>query len=446
MAPPIQFVTAEDGTRIACCGEGEGQPLVFVRGWISHLELMWDDPAFRAYMSALAKHFKVVRFDMRGNGLSERRVAQVRLPEMVLDLEAVIDGLHLENVILYGQCFGGPAAVTYATQHPERVGRLILDGTYACGDEITSPERQQQILATLRDLPEAGLLLMSHYTNQQMVPARFRQFDTPHAISQTMAVHLYELGFRMDVSHLLARVSAPTLVLHRRGSRAIPVELGRQLASAIPRARFVALEGRAHNLWEEQTDTALAAIGDFLGVSLRSDRELAVDASPIIIMFTDIEASTAKTVRLGDAAAQEILRLHNEIVRVALEEHGGRQIKHTGDGIMASLPSATRAIQCAIEIQRAFAQRLPGVGLRVGLNVGEPVSEDDDLFGSAVQLARRVCDRARPGQILAPAAVRHLVAGKTFRFSPRRQLTLKGFDESVSVHEVVWRDESNDED
>ena len=157
----------------------------------------------------------------------------------------------------------------------------------------------------------------------------------------------------------------------------------------------------------------------------------------VTILFTDMEGSTTLTQRLGDAKAQEVLRKHNGVVRAALKEHGGSEIKHTGDGVMASFASASRALECAIGIQQAFASHNESSGepirVRIGLNAGEPVAEDKDLFGTAIQLAARVCARAEAGQILVPEGVRHLVAGKRFLFSDQGDVALRGFEDPVRL-------------
>jgi adenylate cyclase len=164
----------------------------------------------------------------------------------------------------------------------------------------------------------------------------------------------------------------------------------------------------------------------------------------VTILFTDMEGSTSLTQRLGDAKAQELLRTHNAIVREALKAHSGSEIKHTGDGIMASFASASRALECAIAMQRAFAGHNESaeepIGVRVGLNAGEPIAEDEDLFGTAVQLAARICAQAEPGQILAPIVVRELAAGKRFLFADRGEVVLRGFEDPVRLYEVRWGD------
>jgi class 3 adenylate cyclase len=449
MAAPVRFLTTRDGVRIAYCTHGDGPPLLFVRGWIGHLELHWSDPAFRSYFEPLARHYRLIRYDVRGNGLSQRDVPDIDLEALVLDLEALIEQLELTDITLYGTTFGGPIAVTYVARHPERIARLILDGTYARGQDINTPERQDAIIRMIRHFPEfAFQRFLGPLTHPEPEQAAYRHVSPQELVSPAVAAQLYALCYQIDVSALLPQIQVPTLVLHRRGSRAIPFLLGREVASLLPNAHFAPLEGSAHNLWEGDAAAALAAIGDFLRlpIALAPAPRAATGQPPLTILFTDIESSTALTQRFGDARAQEVLRTHNTIVRTALVAHSGSEIKHTGDGIMASFPSASRALECAIAIQRAVAARVeehPQTPLRVriGLNAGEPVAEDEDLFGTAVQLARRICDRAEPGQILAPIVVRELAAGKGFLLADLGQVALRGFEDPVRLYEVRWREE-----
>ena len=447
MKPAIRFVTTEDDVRIAYGTHGDGPPLVFVRGWISHLEFMWQDVAFRAFFETLAQQFRVVRYDGRGNGLSDREVEEIDFEALILDLEAVIDRLALEEVTLYGTTFGGPIAIGYAARHPERVSKLILACTYACGQEITSPEQQEAItsmLSRLRTMPDAAYSMLSYLTDPTPDQHQHRRATRAReSISGRVAAELYTLCFKIDVSSLLSQLQAPTLVVHRRHC-AVPFKVGRKLASLIPDARFAALDGTSQNLWEGDGSAALAAFGDFLGVELRLPPAPASDESraPLTIFFTDMESSTAITQRLGDAKAQELVRSHNTIVRDSLKGYGGTEIKHTGDGIMASFVSASRAIECAIAVQRAVAdhaeQHEAPFRVRIGLNAGEPVAEEEDLFGTAVHLASRICNCAEPGQILVSNVVRELAAGKGFLFADRGEAALRGFDDLVRMHEVSW--------
>jgi adenylate cyclase len=189
----------------------------------------------------------------------------------------------------------------------------------------------------------------------------------------------------------------------------------------------------------------LRAINQFLGEGGEAavGREAPIAAAVHTILFTDMEGSTSLTQRLGDAKAQEVVRTHNTIVRDALNTHSGSEIKHTGDGIMASFTSASRALERAIDIQRALAQHnesnpdMP-IRVRIGLNAGEPVAEEKDLFGTAVQLAARICAHAEPGEILVPIVVRELAAGKGFLFADRGDVALRGFEDPVRLYELRW--------
>jgi class 3 adenylate cyclase len=249
-----------------------------------------------------------------------------------------------------------------------------------------------------------------------------------------------------DATALLPKVQSPTLVLHRRQLPFPDVSLAKDLASRIPDARLAVLEGKTIGPWEGDRETVITAIDEFLSEGEEAEAGAEQPAGGLVtILFTDMEGSTSLTQRLGDAKAQEVLRTHNTIVRDALKAHSGSEIKHTGDGIMASFASASRALECAIATQRAFAERNESaeepIGVRVGLNAGEPVAEDEDLFGTAVQLAARICAQAEPGQILAPIVVRELAAGKGFLFSDRGETALRGFEEPVRLYEVRWREE-----
>jgi class 3 adenylate cyclase len=243
-----------------------------------------------------------------------------------------------------------------------------------------------------------------------------------------------------DMTELLPELDVPVLLLYRTNFVGAPDEatFARDLAKRIAGARLVAVS------WEpraEYIDGIVRAVDDFLG-----DRPSpAQPPTPGLatILFTDLVSSTALTQRLGDAKAQELVRAHNQIVREALAAHGGTEIKHTGDGIMASFPTASGAIECAMGIQRGVARRdEPDLAVYIGLNAGEPVAEESDLFGTSVQLARRICDHASAAQILVSNVVRELAAGKGFLFADIGEVVPKGFEEPMRLYEVRWRDDA----
>ncbi len=251
-----------------------------------------------------------------------------------------------------------------------------------------------------------------------------------------------------DVTDLLPEVKTTTLVLHRRELPFPTVDEAMNLASWIPNARLAPLEGAALAPYLGDMEAVTSAIDQFLGES----EEAAAGAEPPeagafrTVLFTDVEGSTALTQRLGDARARDLLREHERMVREALQSHSGSEVKTMGDGFMASFSSATKALECAIAMQRAFAARNESaeepIEVRVGLNAGEPIAEDEDLFGTAVNLAARICAHAEAGQILAPVVVRELAAGKRFLLADLGETALRGFEDPVRLYEVSWRETS----
>jgi class 3 adenylate cyclase len=450
MSVSTSFVTTTDGVRIAWSEIGAGRPIVLVRGWITHLELTWAEPAFRDFVLQLAKNHRVVRFDTRGSGLSDRDVPNPRLDDLVLDVEAVIDALggsraDADTVVLWGSTFGGPIAIAYAARHPERVERIVLDGTYANGHDAWPPERSRtisSILSTVREDPEAAYAALSYMTSPEPSTRHEARVDrVMQSIAPELLLYYYGLAVEFDVRDAAAALRCPTLVLHRRNTRVVPFDTGRELAASIPGSRFVGLEGSGHNLWEDPTGPALRAFAEFTGAPAPTPDPPVPDPALVTIMFTDIYASTALTGRLGDAAAQELVHFHDDAVDDALARHGGRAIKHTGDGILAQFPSASGALACAAAIQDRFDARndeQPDSPLlvRIGLNAGEPIAERGDVFGTVVQLASRLCAGADPGGIVVANVVRELAAGKGFQFVDLGEAALRGFPEPVRRYEL----------
>jgi adenylate cyclase len=242
---------------------------------------------------------------------------------------------------------------------------------------------------------------------------------------------------------LLPALRCPTLVVYRRQDQNPGPDESRLLASRIPGAHLVGLEGDQHLPYLGDTEAVLRAIEDFLGDAPAQPAESAV-AGLCTVLWTDLVGHTNMMRRLGDARGRDVLREHEQITRDTLKRHGGAEVKTMGDGFMASFGSVNAAMECAIALQRAFAERnetaSERLDVRVGLNAGEPIEEDGDLFGSAVILASRIASQASGGEILVSDVVRQLAAGKDFLFSGRGVADLKGFDEPVRVFEVAWRE------
>jgi class 3 adenylate cyclase len=438
---------------------GEGMPLVHMPLIFSHIQLEWQIPECRRWYERLAEKRKLVRYDIRGEGLSERNVTDYSLDAVLLDVDAVVDRLGLEKFALLAPQHSGPLAIAYAARHPERVSHLLLWCTYARPSDWTARPQVQSVRATMATdwafFAEAvahSLLGWSAGEPARRYAALIRESITPEFLQAVVIPAMNQF----DVTPLLPQVRSPTLVLDRPqfGSE---VDMARGLASRIPDARLVVLEGESGAPYLGDMEAVLTAIDEFLGEGEKTVAGAEPPAAGAFrtVLFTDVEGSTPLTQRLGDAKARQVLREHERITREALKAHGGSEIKTMGDGFMACFSSATRALECAIAMQRAFAEHNESllrqaqdahtepveVRIRIGLNAGEPIAEDQDLFGTAVILAARIAAKAEGDEILASDVVRQLVAGKGFLFSDRGDVVLRGFEDPVRLYEVRWREE-----
>jgi pimeloyl-ACP methyl ester carboxylesterase len=264
--PTHQILITRDGTRVVYAEHGSGPALLYVRGWLSHLEIFWERPQFRSFIEELGRHHRVYWYDVRGTGLSQQDSGRISFGTLVAELEDLVDELGLGRFVLYGASFGGPIAIAYAARHPERIERLVLDGTYARGSDIASPLRRWLLTLALRYFPEMGYLLLSGATHPDPKRSSQKTIELGERMSAPRsAAKLYSLGFRVNVRKLLKSISAETLVIHRDRSRSIPIRLGRKLANEIPGARFVELTGQEHNSWEGNAGETMDVLASFLG-------------------------------------------------------------------------------------------------------------------------------------------------------------------------------------
>ncbi len=450
MEPQIQYATTSDGVSIAFWTLGEGTPFVYMPFlMLSHTQLEWQDPERRAFYERLAQHRKLVRYDCRGTGLSDRNIADYSPDALLLDLEAVVGHLGLENFILFAPARSGLVAITYAARHPECVSHLILWGTYArAAGESTSPQLRAARTLIEEDWEtytetQAHVIYGWSAGEQARESAAFmRESITPQAAQGFIAAFS-----EIDVTGLLPQVRSPTLVLQRRQAAFGSVDTARVLASRIPNARLVILEGEWGSPFLGDSEAVLRTIEEFLGDAPRVDEvpEPARSLGAVTtIFFTDIVGHTEMMQRLGDAKGRAVLREHERITRETLKQHSGAEVKTDGDSFMASFSSVSSAVDCAVALQRAFEDYSEStdepIVVRIGLNVGEPIQEDGDYFGSAVILGARIKDQAGGGEILVPEAMRHLLSGKDFLFSDRGEVALRGFKDPVRLYGVRWRD------
>ena len=365
-------------------------------------------------------------------------------------MEEVADHLKLRRFVLWGISEGGAVAIAYAARHPRRVSRLVLYGTHASGLARGREEAAKAVVDLVRAEWGLGSRTLSDIFMPGAAPAEVHRFVKMQQMGATTedAADMLHANMEVDVSHLLSQVKCPALVVHVTSDIAVPFELGREIAGGIPNARLVPIESDRHVPDEDTGQQIRKTILDFLLEEERArgeERAAArpAEAGPVTVLFTDVEGSTALTQRLGDARARHVLRTHERMVREALAAHGGTEVKTMGDGFMASFWSASRALECAITMQRAFVEHNESadepIRVRIGLNAGEPIAEDADLFGTAVILAARIAAHAEGGEILASDVVRQLVAGKEFLFADLGDTALRGFEDPVAVYEVRWR-------
>ena len=448
MEPRIQYAQTADGVSIAFWTLGEGVPLVLMMSPpFSHIQLEWQMPEFRRWYERLAETKKLVRYDGRGSGLSDREVTGYSLDAHVLDLEAVVDRLGLERFDLFAVYHAGPVAITYAARHPERVSHLVLWCCWARGsDVVRSPLIQimrefiRQNWETYTETAAGSLLGWSEPEAAHRFAGFLRESVTPEAAQTSL-----EAMTSFDVAELLPQLRTPTLVLQRRELRFPDASVARGLASRIPDASLAVLEGNSIAPYLGDAEAVHRAVIGFLGGAedAATAKEPPGVAAVHTILFSDVEGSTSLTERLGDAKAREVLRTYEGIVRESLRAHDGSEVKALGDGFMASFTSGTRALECAIDMQKSFAARNASaeepIQVRIGLNAGEPIAEEEDLFGTVVILAERIAAQAEGGEILVANVVRELAAGKGFLFVDRGEVALRGFEDPVRLYEVRWQ-------
>lgn len=392
--------------------------VVFVPGFVSHLDLLWEEPGRALNRDVLGRFAHVLTFDKRGTGLSDRTVDAVStLEDRMDDIRAVMDTAGFERAALVGVSEGGPLALLFAATYPERVTALVLASTY--GEPMQRPDLEEQ-LARVEEYWGTGLVMSTVFMpgcDREWAARYERSAATPRA-----AAGLLRMNATLDVTGVLSAISVPTLVLHRSGDPLVPVELGRRLAAGIPGARFDELQGSTHlPSTEEEMQEQWGRIEEFL-TGTRHDVE--PDRVLATVMFTDICSSTERAAAAGDRAWRQVLEQHHREVAGLVERYRGRQVKSTGDGVLATFDGPSRAVRCASDI--VASARRAGVEVRAGLHTGEVELLDDDIAGIAVHLAQRVESKADPGRVFVSQTVRDLVAGSGIELEARGVHVLKG--------------------
>jgi class 3 adenylate cyclase/pimeloyl-ACP methyl ester carboxylesterase len=454
MEREVRYCTTEDGVRIAYCVEGDGPPLVSCPHLFESFSLEHLLPQLSAIRRLIGQGHQVVRYDARGTGLSQREVGDVSPAALVLDLEAVVRAARVTRFAFTGTAFSGGRAIEYTVRHPELVTHLVLWGAYGRFADFSSGDR----LRAFSELARAdwGVAVQAfvdrEFRESRELPDRdllgFGRLMRESVTGEMATNILLEMVKSSDVRALLPRVHVPTLVI----TRETDIEIGQELALNIPDARFVVL-GRGSSFVLENARPGIEAIHAFLGdeglvsesdgPAVIKDADKLSERSVRTVLFTDIVGHTEMMQRLGDEKGRDVLREHERITRAVLKANGGTEVKTMGDGFLASFGSVTKAVECAIALQKGFAEWNAGgpepLHVRVGLNAGEPIEEEGDLFGSTVILASRIASAAKGGEILAADVVHGLCSGKPFTFAGRGEQALRGFENPVRLFEVSWR-------
>lgn len=441
MAPAVRYARSGD-VNIAYQVVDEGpMDLVFVPGWVSQLEAVWEEPTHENFLRRLASFSRLILFDKRGTGLSDR-VNLDRLPTLedrMDDVRAVMDAAGSQRAALFGASEGGVMCALFAATYPSRTSALILYGTYAKrirsddypwaptprerDDYIADIERQWGGPAQLETLAPsvAGDARLADWW------ARYLRVSA----SPSAAVTLLRMNSQIDIRPILPSIRVPTLIMHRTGDLDIDVGGSRYMAKEIPGARYVELSGNDHLWFVGDTEAIVGEVEEFLTGMRRgvdSDRVLAT------VMFTDLVGSTERAAAVGDHRWRELLEQHDRVVRGQLERFRGREVDSAGDGFLATFDGPARAIRCAIACRDELARL--DLQLRAGIHTGECELVGDKVRGIAVHIGARVASLAAPGEILVSSIVKDLVAGSGLQFVDRGVHRLRGVPEEWRLFAV----------
>ena len=428
MQPETRYAKS-GGVHVAYQVTGAGPDLVLVPGWVSHVEYTWENSSFSRFLQRLASFSRLILLDRRGTGLSDRVAELPTLEERMDDVRAVMDAVGSERAALFGISEGGPMCMLFAATYPERTSALVLYGTLVKGmqdaDASWAPSKEQveAFLDVIEKKWGTGITLdlfgpsVAQDERERQYWARFERL----AVSPGAARVLLQMVADTDVRHVLPAIRVPTLIVHRSGDRATPVEGARHIAAHIPGAKYVELPGEDHFAWIGDADAVLDEVEEFLTGARQvpePDRVLAT------VLFTDIVGSTARAAELGDQQWRDLLTSHHAVVRSELARFRGREVKTAGDGFLATFDGPARAIRCACAVRDAV--RSLGIEIRAGLHTGECELMGDDVGGIAVHTGARVAASAAPGEVLVSSTVKDLVAGSRLRFADRGTHDLRG--------------------
>ena len=436
-APEVRYAKSGD-VSIAYAVVGDGPfDVVFVSGWVlSNLGVAWEGTAVD-FFRAIASFARLILFDKRSTGLSDRVSGFPDLETRMDDIRAVMDAVGSRRAAIMGFSEGGPMSSLFAATYPQRTAALVLYGTVAswtrADDYPWEPTRAERLAWMQRDEPRIGteewiddaLRGLAPTTAGDEATRRWWRRWVQTSASPGAIQALRQMNIGIDVRHTLPSVRVPTLVLHRVDDEDVVLDEGRYLAARIPGAPLVELPGVDHGWWVDSTQIADEVERFLRGIWERGEWDL-VESDRILatVLFTDIVGSTAKLAEMGDRRWREMIQQHHALVRRQLVRFSGREIDTAGDGFFASFDGPARAIRCACAI-RAGVRDL-GIEVRAGLHTGECEVVDGKVGGIAVHIGARVAAQAAPGEVLVSSTVRDIVSGSGIRFEERGTAALKG--------------------
>jgi class 3 adenylate cyclase/pimeloyl-ACP methyl ester carboxylesterase len=437
--------------RIAYALQGEGPPLFVCPAFVESFSLEHLFPAEAAFWAAVAKHHRLIRFDLRGTGHSQRNLDQYSMEGVCLDMEAVVRAAGFKRVAVWAARAAGPYAIRFAATRKRLVSGLILYGASASGSSPFGVDATLAFATLWRTNPAVAAQALADLGSREAFPEVGAQTGAVlfQSVSGEDAARIFEAAAQPEsnTEPYLSKITAPTLVMHVRTDGVYPYATAQSIAAGIKHARFLPLDSADGHYAIGDTAPVIDALLEFLRPTDTAAPKVETPSPPPgsfrTILFTDLVGHTEMMRRLGDDRGREVLREHERITRDLLKQHGGAEVKTMGDGFMASFASVTKAMDCAIALQRAFASHEgEPLQVRVVLNAGEPIEEDGDLFGSTVIMASRIAAKAGAGEILIPEPVRHLLSGKGFVFADRGEFVPKGFDDAVRLYDVRWREDA----
>ena len=399
--------------------------LILVPGVVSHVEFLHEVAGYTAFLRHLSTFARVVTFDKRGQGLSDRISGAPSLEQRMDDVRAIMDDIGSHRAVLMGISEGAAMSALFAATYPERVSQLILYGGFARGADLWgSDSSMEKVLRRIKHWGNGGLIkgvMPSRAENQDAVNqfAKFERLSASPGAYKAIVL----LNLLIDVRAILPTVRVPTLVLHRRNDALVPVEWGRDLAAQIPDARYIEYPGSDHGYCFGNVEGMLGDIEEFI-TGHRESSSADLERVLATVLFTDIVDSTRSAAEMGDQTWRRLLDSHDHLARQMVEKHRGTLIKSTGDGILATFDGPGRAVRCALALETASKQI--GLPLRAGLHTGEIEIRGRDIGGVAVHAAARVMAQSNADEVLVSRVVTDLVAGAGLKFSDRGSHELKG--------------------